>query len=82
MMQADRVLIEASVSFVRGRAADQNSRAAANAVQGFFIAQQSAHFQKMAELFPKRQAASGIVYGEMDVRNPVNGDGHYYSLSQ
>jgi hypothetical protein len=76
VVQPRAVLVEGLVTLLGRRPAYQDAGAAADAVDDALSLDQGLHLEEVAELLPEREAAVGIVHGQLDVGDAVDFDAH------
>src|SRR3989475_8403289 len=76
MVQAGAVLIERAAVRALWRSAHEDSGAAADAVDDVLASDERLHAEEVTELLPERDAACGVVHGELNVRHAVHLDAH------
>src|SRR5262249_30087612 len=81
VMQPCSILIETDAALLVRRAAHQDARAAADAVDDVVAPDQGLHRQEVAELLPERHALIRVVDVELDVGDAVDLDGHERSFA-
>ena len=76
MVKTRAVLIEGAAARALRRSAHEDSGAAPDAVDDVLAPDERLHSEEVTELLPERDAACGVVHGELDVRDAVHLDAH------
>src|SRR5882724_1082240 len=76
MVKAGAVLIERAAVRALWRSTHEDSGAAADGVDDVLAPDELLHPEEVTELLPERDAACGVVHGELDVRDAVHLDAH------
>src|SRR2546425_10954085 len=76
MVQAGAVLIEPAAVRALRRSAHEDSGASADAVDDVLAPDERLHPEEVTEFLPERDAACGVVHGELHVRDAVHLEAH------